>query len=87
MIVTGTIHEIKDEEAVTDRFRKRELWLKLDKSFGDTIVTIEFVQGWVQTLDKHNIGDKVEVAFNLQGREYKGRVYNSLRGYTIQTIP
>ena len=39
----------------------------------------------VKELDKHQVGDKVKVSFNLSSREYNGRWYTDVRAWKIES--
>ena len=40
----------------------------------------------VKELDKHQVGDKVKVSFNLSSREYNGRWYTDVRAWKIESV-
>ena len=81
---------VGDAVQVSDKFLKRELRIEMGDKYPQ-IVVFEFVQGWADILDNVTVGDIVEVDFNLRGREYKDRCYNTLNGYALRaegkTIP
>lgn len=85
MQIKGTINKIKDTEVIKDSFKKREFWLTIedDPKYPQTIA-LEFIQDKVSEIDRYNEGDKVDVEFNLRGREYNGRVYVNLQAWKIK---
>lgn len=38
----------------------------------------------VRDLEKHQVGDKVRISFNLSSREYNGRWYTDVRAWRIE---
>lgn len=51
-------------------------------------VTFELVQDRVELIDKFKVGDKIEVTFNLKGREWKSpegvvKYFNTLEAWRI----
>lgn len=38
----------------------------------------------VKDLDRHQVGDKVKISFNLSSREYNGRWYTDVRAWRIE---
>jgi len=85
MEIQGVVRCISEETQVSDKFTKRELCLEVS-SRTPQVISIEFVQGFCSRLDTVSVGDKVVVGFELMGREYKGKVYNTIRGVTIAAV-
>lgn len=40
----------------------------------------------VKELERHQVGDRVKVAFNLSSREYNGRWYTDVRAWRIESV-
>lgn len=83
--ITGTITDIKDEQQITERFSKREVWVELPGKKDQTI-SIEFYNDKANILDDHSIGDAVEITFSLRGRIYNNRCYTTLAGSEITLV-
>jgi hypothetical protein len=79
--IEGTVEKVGEVETIK-QFLKRELWIKVDKDtkYPQT-VSIEFTQKNVARLNLVNEGDDVIVEADLRGREWKGKVFNSLNGW------
>lgn len=82
--VIGTITDIKDAQAITDKFTKRELILEIPDDKYPQFCSFEFSNRGCEALDQFKIGQEVELTFSLRGREYKGKHYNSLAAYKIE---
>ncbi len=63
-------------------YTSRKMWINTG---GEYPQTIEVVCGGKKAdlFDRVNIGDVVGVSVNIQGREYNGKVYNSLNAWKI----
>ena len=84
--IEGTIDEIKDEEIISENFKKRVLVLlhNPNPEYPDYI-TFEFTQQKTSVLDLYKKGDKVSISFNIKGRrDNSGRGWNTLQGYQIE---
>lgn len=91
MEITGTIKNIGTTEFVGNNgFQKRELILLTTEEYPQTIL-IQFTQSKCALLDTLQVGQKVKVHFNLQGREWtspQGEVkyFNTVVGWKIELI-
>ena len=65
----GLLHEIFDEQQVSEKFRKREFVLEVPGQYPEHI-KFQAVQDKCDMIDAYKIGDEVEVSFNLRGRGY-----------------
>lgn len=82
----GTIKRIAATVNVTDKFRKRELWLEETGDHAQTF-NLEFHQDACNALDNYSSGDTVECQINLRGRYWskggKEGVMNTLQCWKI----
>ena len=86
--LTGTIHTIgKTQEIPTkkgDTFYKREVIIEeIDGKYPQAF-TIEFTQDKVDLINSFNVGDRLEVNCNINGRIYNGKCYNSFSVWKIE---
>lgn len=84
---TALIHYISPVMQVTENFQKRELilndsWEREGKTYPNFVV-IEFSGDKMSQLDNFTPGQRVTVEAYVNGREYQGRVYNTIRGQTV----
>ena len=91
MEITGTIKNIGTTEFVGNNgFQKRELILLTTEEYPQTIL-IQFTQSKCALLDNLQVGQRVKIHFNLQGREWtspQGEVkyFNTVVGWKIELI-
>lgn len=79
MQITGKIHEIGQVQNITDKFKKRDIVIEYaENPQYPEYIRLEATQDKVSLFDKFNVGDNVEVFFNLRGRAVKGNYFNSL---------
>jgi hypothetical protein len=87
--VKGKLKLKGTEQAVSDRFRKREFVLLDDSSQYPQFISFQLTQDKCSLIDSVNVGDEITVSFNLRGREWtspKGEVkyFNSLEAWKIE---
>ena len=68
--VTGRLHEIFDEQQVSDKFRKREFVLEVQDGQYPEHIKFQMVQDKTSLIDPYKMGDEVKVTFNLRGRGF-----------------
>lgn len=85
----GTATDVFATETVTDNFQKRVLWLKTEEQYPQHI-EIQFVNQNTGLLDDIKAGDRVEVTFDIRGKQHtKGDrtyIFNSLNGWAIRKM-
>jgi hypothetical protein len=91
MEIEGSIKVIKDEQQVSEKFKKREIVVTTDETYPQHIL-IEFNQDKCNLVDNRNVGDKVKVSVNISGREWSDpktgefRYFNSIKGWKIELL-
>jgi hypothetical protein len=89
MELKGTIDKINETQVVTDKFQKREFVLKVvDNPEYPDFIGLEFTQDKCDLLNKYEVGQDVEVEFNLRGRKWTNKqgveqVFNTLQAWKI----
>ena len=89
MVVEGTVKAIFDTVQVSDTFKRREFVLEVTENpLYPQLVTFQFIQDRVSLLDNFTEGEKVEVTFNLRGREWTApsgekKYFNTLEAWRI----
>ena len=68
--VTGRLHEIFDEQQVSEKFRKREFVLEVVDGQYPEHIKFQLVQDKTALIDPFKVGDEVKIAFNLRGRGF-----------------
>ena len=87
MEVQGKIKFIGIAEAVSDKFRKREIVVTTEEQYPQHI-SLQFTQDKCDILDKYSIGENVVVNINLKGREWTDKTgvvkyFNTIEGWRI----
>lgn len=68
--VTGRLHEIFDEQQVSEKFRKREFVLEVQDGQYPQQIKFQLTQDKSNLIDPYKIGDEVKVTFDLRGRGF-----------------
>tara|TARA_B110000196_G_C21039184_1_gene611598 strand:- start:72 stop:431 length:360 start_codon:yes stop_codon:yes gene_type:complete len=89
--VEGKVKRIHDEQVISDRFKKREFVIETEEQYPQFLM-FQLVQDKTNLVDAVKAGDKVEVFFNLRGREWQKdpsseiKVFNTLDAWRIQKL-
>lgn len=67
--IKGEIIVIGETTKVSDKFSKRDLVVKTDETYPQTI-PMQFTQDKCSLINEYNVGDIVEVSVNIQGRSW-----------------
>ncbi|KAA9327459.1 DUF3127 domain-containing protein [Hymenobacter busanensis] len=67
---TGRLHDIMDEQQVSEKFRKREFVLEVIDGQYPEHIKFQLVQDKTALIDQYKVGDEVKVQFNLRGRGF-----------------
>ncbi|MGI5867967.1 MAG: DUF3127 domain-containing protein [Kiritimatiellia bacterium] len=82
----GTIKKIGDVQTFPSGFSKRELVVTSEGERYPQDIMFEFLKEKADMLTSLNEADRVKVYFDIGGREYNGRYYNSLKGWKIEKL-
>lgn len=87
----GVLKVKNEENRVSDRFKKREFVLTIEPSSQyPQHVMFQLAQDKCSLLDSHNVGDEIEISFNLRGREFvkdgETRYFNTLDVWQIKSL-
>lgn len=92
MIIEGKLYAKMDVQQITDSFKKREFVVEYaDNPMYPQFVKFELIQDRCNLVDSVEVGDKVEVTFNLRGREWTSpqgekKYFNTLDAWRIQKV-
>ena len=90
MDITGTIVEIFEEVAVSDKFKKREFVLKVVDNGYEHEIKFQTIQDKTTILNFVKKDDEVKVLFNLGGRRWtkegKTNWFNSVTAWRIEKV-
>ena len=79
---TGTVSEVCDVQTFASGFTKRELIVKEEGGEWPRNITFNFKKENVPLLEKVGAGDRVTVAFGLDGREWTDPRTNKVRHFS-----
>jgi hypothetical protein len=82
MNVKGKIKSVGSTEQKSAKFSVRTFVLELEGKYPE-LVEFQLINDNTLLINPFSAGDEIEVDFNLKGREYNGRVYNSLQVWKI----
>lgn len=83
--LSGSVKVIGDVQSFNSGFSKRELVVTIPDGNYPQDICVEFHKERADLLNGLVIGDNVMVTFNLRGREYNGRYYNTLVAWKLET--
>jgi hypothetical protein len=75
--ITGTLLEIFPEQTFPSGFSKREFVVQTDDRYPQQI-KFELLKERCSRLDEFQVGEPVQVNFDLRGNEYEGRYFVNL---------
>lgn len=87
--IAGSLKVKGNEQAVSEKFRKREFVITDVSSQYPQHISFQLTQDKCGLLDAYNVGDEITVSFNLRGREWKSpqgeiKYFNSLEAWRIE---
>ena len=81
--ISGTLLEKYDEMQISDKFKKREFVLETaDGSYTEQI-KFQLVQDKTGLIEPFNVGDKLNVKFNIKGNKWKDNYFVNLQAWKI----
>jgi hypothetical protein len=73
--ITGKLIEKYDTQQVSERFKKREFVIETSEDINGNIyynyAKFQLVQNKCEILDRHNVGDMIEINFNVKGNRWE----------------
>ncbi len=82
--IKGGIKLINDVKVISDKFSVREFVLTTEDSKYPQDIMFQTVNDRMSMLDTVKRGDAVEVSFNVRGREFNGKYYNTLDAWKVE---
>jgi hypothetical protein len=74
-----------DAKQVSDKFRVMDFVIQTPDEKYPQSIQFQVMNDRIQEMDKFTTGEEVEVTFDLRGREYNGKYYNTLNAYKIES--
>ena len=90
--IKGLLKVKLEEVQVTEKFRKREFVLEDNASQYPQLISFQLTQDRCSMIDTFNVGDEINVNFNLRGREWTDpktntvKYFNSIEAWKIELI-
>lgn len=70
---------------VSEKFRVMDFVIEtLDEKYPQK-VQLQILNDRIAEMDKYSLGEELEVSFDIRGREYNGKYYNSLNAYKVES--
>lgn len=83
--LSGVVKLVQEVETFKGgAFSKRGLVVTVEDGKFPQDILLEFVQDKISLLEDVNVGDDVQVTFDIRGREYNGRYFNNLQAWRLQ---
>ena len=79
----GRIKVILDTQTFDSGFSKRSFVVTTAEQYPQD-VQFDFFKEKTASLDSYNVGDEVNVHFNIRGNEYNGRYYVNLNAWKME---
>ena len=83
MDLTGKLKVIKDEQTFPSGFTKREFVITTEEQYPNDI-SFELLKEKGELITKYNEGDRLKVSFDIRGREWQGKYFNSLVAWKLE---
>jgi hypothetical protein len=89
--MTGTLTVISDTVQVSDKFAKREFVINDGAAEYPQDIMFQLVQDKVDFMDKFEVGEEVEVSFNMRGRKWTSpqgldKYFNTLDAWRVDLV-
>ena len=77
---------VKSEpKQVSEKFRVMDFVIEVQDQKYPQSIQFQLMNDRIAEMDKYSIGEDLEVSFDIRGREYNGKYYNSLNAYKIES--
>jgi len=80
----GAIKLINPIKVISDKFSVREFVITTPDAKYPQEVIFQTVNDRMDVIAPYGVGQEVTVSFNVRGREYNGKYYNTLDAYKVQ---
>ena len=82
MNIKGRLSQIDATQELSGGFRKREFIIETEGEYPQ-LIRFELLKDKVDIIDSFQTGKIIDVHFNIQGREFNGKVYNNLIAWKV----
>jgi hypothetical protein len=84
--IKGAIKLINPVKVISDKFSVREFVVTTPDEKYPQDILFQTVNDKMAVLESLGVGQQVEVSYNVRGREFNGRYYNTLDAWKVQII-
>jgi len=84
--IKGAIKLINPIKVISDNFSVREFVVTTPDAKYPQDILFQTVNDKMDVLESLGAGQQVEVSYNVRGREFNGRYYNTLDAWKVQII-
>jgi len=90
MVIEGKLHKKEDTTQVSESFSKRDFVVEyVDNPLYPQYITFQLIKDRCSLIDSFEVGDSIEVTFNLRGREWTSpqgekKYFNTLEAWRVQ---
>ena len=84
LIKKNSIENIENKEG--KQWKKQTFLIETDSEYNNQICFQLFGEEKIIILENHQIGDRVEVFFNISSREYNNRYYHNIDAWRINHV-
>jgi len=84
--VKGILHAIQDTRRVSEKFSTRSFTIKVADDKYEQFITFELINDRTDMIDSFGIGEELTVSFNLKGRQWQEKYFNTLEAWKVQGI-
>ena len=74
-----------EPKQITDKFRVMDFVIQTPDEKYPQSIQFQVMNDRIQEMDKFTIGEEVEVSFDVRGREYNGKYYNTMNAYKVES--
>ena len=74
-----------DAKQVSEKFRVMDFVIETPDDKYPQTIQFQVINDRIQEMDKFTLGEELEVSFDIRGREYNGKYYNSINAYKIES--
>ena len=84
--IKGAIKLINPIKVISDKFSVREFVVTTPDAKYPQDILFQTINDKMDVLESLGVGQQVEVSYNVRGREFNGRYYNTLDAWKVQVI-
>ena len=88
---TGTLKIKKDEQVISDKFKKMDIVISDDHDSYPQLVSFQLANDNIDKIKNVEVGSKITVTFNLRGREWTNKEgvvmhFNTLDAWKVDVV-